>query len=138
VELINSNEWPVPREFSQIIRGRVEASTIRKFQARFLRAETTQYPEWFHDGKAIFQYVKMHVRIRVSSLPFFKQVPNRGTWKYKGSPENKVVLHRDTDAVLGKVNLDKEGLEQSSNVPLLIPYQIAGDRSFNNVSLGFV
>lgn len=133
---INSNEWQFPTAFGGV-RGKGPPATVQKFKARFLRAETTQYPEWFHDGRVLFEYFKMQVRIRLSSQTFFRQVPNRGTWKYD-SGLSKVILHRDDDGVLGKVNLKKEGDEDTSNVPFLIPYQISGDRQFTNLAVGFI
>jgi len=140
--LINNNLWKLPVEFQSLPGGPLDEDTnALEFHARFLRAETTQYPEWFDHGKTVKgspkQYFKMQSRVRIGILPFFKQVPNRGTWKYESS-ESKVILHRDDDGVLGKVNLKSDGTEDTSNVPFLIPYQIAGDRKFDNQTLGFV
>lgn len=133
---INSNVWELPEVFQR--EGPFEEdSSVAEFHARFLRAETTQYPEWFHDGKTGFEYYKMQVRVRVSTEPFFKQVANRGTWKFNDLT-SKVELHRDDDGVLGKTNLKQFGTEDSGNVPFLIPYQIAGDRKFNSTQMGFV
>ena len=138
---INSNDWTLPEFFgtaeSSDDEDKLVAETVVPFHARFLRAESTQYPEWFHDGKVGFEYFKMQVRVRVSTEPFFKQVANRGTWKYNDSISN-VELHRDSDGVLGKTNLKDDGTVDSANVPFLIPYQIAGDRRFNSRQMGFV
>ncbi len=140
--LTNNNVWKLPVEFQSNPEGPFDEDTSAlRFHARFLRAETTQYPEWFDHGKTVrgspTQYFKMQSRVRIGTVPFFKQVPNRGTWKYDDS-ESKVVLHRDDNGVLGKVNLKQFGTEDTSNVPFLIPYQIAGDRKFDNITLGFV
>lgn len=129
--LLNSNKWPLPRAFTNLPLGHVKGTVI-KHQARFLRAETSQYGEWWDGG----QYFRMQVRVRLSSKPFYKQVPNRGTWYYNDSTSS-VQLFRDTDGVLGKTNLNKDGTIDTGNKPFLVPYQIAGDRTFTR-SIGFV
>ena len=79
----------------------------------------------------------MQTRVRLGTLPFFKQVPNRGTLFYNPTL-GKVEVFRDDNAVLRKVNLKQDGTVDDSNKPFLIPYQIAGDRTFTNRSTGFV
>lgn len=127
---LNSVRWTVPG-----FRGGPfpKGFRIEKHHARFLRAETSQYGKWFDGG----QYFKMQIRVRVNPLtPFYKQVPNRGTLRYD-SGSNKVILNRDSDGVLVKTNLTQQGAATTVNKPLLIPYQIAGERTFGP-SIGFV
>lgn len=131
---LNRNRWNLPSGFSP---PGVLSKVIEPFHARFLRAETTQYPERSYDGKKFFEFYKMQVRIRVSDKELFRQVPNRGTWKYNDSISN-VELHRDTDGVLGKTNLKADGTQDTANVPFLIPYQIAEDIRFQSLAMGFV
>lgn len=128
---INRGPWQLPPEFTGANLGDVEGSVARH-KARFLRAESSQFGEWW-DGE---QYFKTQVRVRVATVPFYKQIPNRGTWYYNSS-ESRVQLFRDDDGVLGKTNLTREGTIDNGNVPFLVPYQIAGERNFTR-SLGFV
>jgi hypothetical protein len=129
---INSNRWTLPRILrSEGLQFVSDGRHVFGHHARFLRAESSQYGEWW-DGE---QYFKMQVRVRTASLPFYKQVPNRGTWEYD-VPNSRVKLIRDDDAVLGKKNLTVDGVRSETNKPILIPYQISDDVTFNR-GLGF-
>ncbi len=136
---LNSKLWEVAGLNVLSTSGRKKhiGFAINPLFARFLRAETSQYGEWWNGS----QYFKLQIRVRVSlQKRFYKNVPNRGTWYYSPSPDNKVMLNRDDNAVLGKVNLNPDGTRALTglyaNRPFLIPYQVSGQLPYG-ASLGF-
>ena len=137
---INRRPWRIPRQFGEL-ENITERRTVRQTEvlfhkARFLRAETGQFPLWW-DGDV---YYRMQVRVRVAPVEFYKRIPNSGTWKYLPSPDNKIELVRTDDGPLRKGHLNSDGtLPTSANQlskPLIIPYQISEDISYQS-DVGF-
>ena len=136
---LNNNIWAIPPElwdrgtFADKILLRDGGKVgVRKLQARFLRTEVSQYPEYW-DGQPYFQMI---TRVRVSPRPFYKTIANRGVLIYQPGSPGRIVVNRDNDNVVQKTNLDRFGQPIERNVPFTIDYQIAGDTRFGK-NLGF-
>ena len=136
---INREPWKVPREFANlegITLDRTRDPFVELHKARFLRAETGQFPLWW-DGEP---YFRMQVRVRIAKRRFYKNVPNTGTWQYLPSPDNRVEIIRTTDAVPRKGHLNSDGTLPGAgselSKPIIIPYQISDDVKYAS-SVGF-
>lgn len=110
--------------------GASRTGNVTSRVARFLRAETSQYPFW-EGGQ---EWFTMQIRVEVQASPFQIDVLNRGILVYDSTIQ-KVKVNRDNDGVVQVTNLAFSG-EKSDEIPkpLVIPYITHRVKSFTRLT----
>lgn len=115
--------------------GASSTGNITSRVARFLRAETSQYPFW-EGGQ---EWFTMQVRVEVQATPFQIDVLNRGILIFDPLTSS-VIVNRDTDGVVQVTNLELSGQKAVPTIsgdkpdPPVIPYTTHRVKSFNSLT----
>lgn len=129
---INSDSFRHP--MIGLIGSTTQARNLGRRLARFLRAETSQYPFW-ESGQ---EWYKMQIRLEIKDSPFQVDVPNRGILFFNPSTST-VDTNRDNDGVVQMTNLTLAGERlalsaQPPKQPIIIPYVTHRIVSFESLS----